>query len=106
LQIDKAEIVRAAGNVGIQPQNRVLRRCDTGNLDRAGVLPDNRALERLIRDFARLQLDKRRGKIVSPAAEGLTDVILPCRPFHDCKTQLRSGQRRKRLPSVGQSVKY
>ncbi len=74
LEIDEAEIVRAARDMGPQPENTVTRSFHQRNLDRRSVGTRDRAFEGTVGDFTRLEPDKGRSEIVSPATEGLIDT--------------------------------
>ena len=72
LEVDKAKIIRAQGDVRSQAKHGMPRGCDQRYLYRSGINPRDCAFKGLVNNPARLKSYKGSRKVVSPISKGLT----------------------------------
>jgi len=88
LEVDKAKIVRAQGDVRSEAKHGVPGGGDQRYLDRSGINPRNCAFKGLVSDPAWLKPYEGSRKVVSPTSKGLIRTSRLCRPFHEHPKQI------------------
>jgi hypothetical protein len=83
LEVDKAKIVRARGNVRSKAKHRMPGGCDQRYLNRSGINPRNCAFEGQVSNLAWLKSNESSRKVVGPASKGLIRTARLGRPFHE-----------------------
>ncbi len=104
LEVDKAEIIRAQGNVRSKPKHGMPGGRDPRYLDRSGINPRDGACKGLVSNPAWLESYKRSRKVVGPASKGLIQTSRFGRPFHEHPKQTTRvpagiGYRSRKTPS-------
>src|ERR1700732_2317958 len=88
LEVDKAEIIRAQGNVRSEAKHGVPCGCDQRYLYRSGINPRDCAFKGLVSNPSRLKSYEGSREVVSPTSKGLTCSQRLGRPFHEHPEQI------------------